>query len=190
MWPDTEATQHNTLPSYTDIDSAMVYVNVYSGSGENNWPLNLTTQIDANGDGDYDDEGEFLGEEEMNIKGDMTGTLYWLNDHCFRVYSDYQVWYDVTDLITSNQVSINVASEQTGSDYDGRIKLIALVVAYNDGDNDQVHYWVLNGQDCSKVVQSTSNFNTDSFNGVVEDATLNTVALSVRMELTLLMVTV
>ena len=57
VWPATEFTQHNTLPSYTNIDSAMVYVNVYSGSGSQNWPLNLTTKIDATGDNDYDDPG-------------------------------------------------------------------------------------------------------------------------------------
>ncbi|MGI6483737.1 MAG: DUF3344 domain-containing protein [Methanobacterium sp.] len=178
VWPATEFTQHNTLPSYTNIDSAMVYVNVYSGSGSQNWPLNLTTKIDANGDNDYDDPGEFLGEEEMNIPSSMDGTVYWLNDHCNKVYSDYQVWYDVTDLITSNNVSINVASKQTGTNYDGRIKMVALVVAYNDGDDDKIHYWVLNGQDWLNSGSSTSTFNTNTFNGEVEAATLTTVALS------------
>ena len=174
-----EVTQANTLPAYTSIDSARVYVNVYSGSGTNNWPLRTTTKFDGNGDGDYDDPGELLGVEDMNIPGSTDGTVYWLNDHCNRVYSDYQVWYDVKNLITSNNPSIYVKTESIGGDgYDGRIKLLALVAAYNDGDDDVVHYRVLNGQDWINTGSSTSTFNTASFNGQISSATLNTVALT------------
>jgi PKD repeat protein len=176
-----EVTQANTLPNYTSIDSAYVYVNVYSGSGSNNWPVRTTVKLDGNGDGDYDDPGELLGIEDMNIPGTTDGTVYWLNDHCNRVYSDYQVWYNVTDLITNNNPTIYVKTENMGGDgYDGRIKLLALTVAYNDNDTDQVHYWVLNGQDWINTATSpsTSTFNTSGFNGQVESAKLNTVALS------------
>ncbi|MCE5213695.1 MAG: DUF3344 domain-containing protein [Methanobacterium sp.] len=186
-WPSStlgatnEVTQANTLPAYTSIDSAWVYVNVYSGSGSANWPVRTTVKIDGNGDGDYDDPGELLGVEDMNIPGSTDGTVYWLNDHCNRVYSDYQVWYDVTSLITCNNPTLYVKTENMGgTDYDGRIKLLALTVAYNDGDTDQVHYWVLNGQDWINTATSpsTSTFNTSGFNGQVSSATLNTVALS------------
>jgi len=173
-----EVTQNNTLPAYTSIDSARVYVNVYSGSGTNNWPVRTTIKFDGNGDGDYDDPGELLGVEDMNIQSGTDGTVYWINDHCTKVYSDYQVWYDVKNLITSNNPSVYVKTESLGGDYDGRIKLIALVAAYNDGDNDQVHYWVLNGQDWINSGSATSTFNTSSFNGQATNATLNTVALT------------
>jgi PKD repeat protein/methionine-rich copper-binding protein CopC len=174
-----EVTQANTLPTYTSIDSARVYVNVYSGSGSNNWPVRTTIKFDGNGDGDYDDPGELLGVEDMNIPGSTDGTVYWLNDHCNRVYSDYQIWYDVKNLITSNHPSIYVKTESIGGDgYDGRIKLLALVAAYNDGDGDVVHYRVLNGQDWINTGSSTSTFNTSSFNGQITNATLNTVALT------------
>jgi len=127
-WPSStqgatnEVTQANTLPTYTSIDSAMVYVNVYSGSGSNNWPVRTTIKLDGNGDGDYDDAGELLGVEDMNIPGSPDGTVYWLNDHCNRVYSDYQVWYDVKNLITSTNTTLYVKTETMGGDgYDGRI---------------------------------------------------------------------
>ena len=176
-----EVTQNNNIPTYTNIQSAKVYVNVYSGSGVNNWPVRTTVKFDGNGDGDYDDLGELLGVEDMNIQSSTDGTVYWLNDHCNKVYSDYQVWYDVTSLITSNNPSLYVKTESMGGDgYDGRIKLLALVAAYNDGDSDQVHYWVLNGQDWinADTSPSTSTFNTIGFTGQVSTATLNTVALS------------
>jgi subtilase family serine protease len=177
-----EVTQPNTIPTYTSIDSAMVYVNVYSGSGSANWPVRTTVKLDGNGDGDYDDPGELLGVEDMTSESYTTdGTVIWINDHCMRVYSDYQAWYNVTNLITNNNPTLYVKTENTGGDgYDGRIKLLALTVAYNDSDNDQVHYWVLNGQDWinSETSPSTSTFNTSSFNGEVEAASLKTVALS------------
>ncbi|MCC7551863.1 MAG: DUF3344 domain-containing protein, partial [Methanobacterium sp.] len=174
-----EITQNNTLPTYTDIEWAKVYVNVYSGSGQNNWPVRTTVKIDANGDGDYDDAGEILGVEEMNIQSDMTGTVYWLNDHCNKVYSDYMVWYDVTSLITCNNPSIYVKTEDMGGDgYDGRVKLIGLLVAYNDGDSDKVDYWVNAGQDWINSGTSQTTFATSTVTGNITNATLDTVALS------------
>ena len=176
-----EVAQANTLPSYTSIDSARVYVNVYSGSGTNNWPVRTTVKIDGNGDGDYDDPGELLGTEDMDIPSSTDGTVYWKDGvtHWNKVYSDYQVWYDVTGLITSNNPTVYVKTERMGgAGYDGRIKMIALVAAYNDGDNDQVHYWVLNGQDWINAETSTSTFNTATFNGQASSATLNIVASS------------
>ncbi len=168
--------QPNTLPNYTSIDSAYVYVNIYSGSGSNNYPVNATIKLDGNGDGDYDDPGEVLGNEHLSTSSySPDGTVYWVNDHAMRVYSDYQVWYDVTDLITSQNPTLYV---NTVSNKDGRIKMLALVVAYNDGDNDQVNYWVLNGQDWINTGSSSSTFNTSTLNCSVASATLNTVALS------------
>jgi len=35
----------------------------------------------------------------------------------------------------------------SGTTIDGRIKLITLVIAYNDGDTDTIRYWVNQGQD-------------------------------------------
>ena len=173
-----EVTQPNTLPAHTSIDSAMVYVNVYSGSGSSNWPVRTTVKLDGNGDGDYDDAGETLGVEDMNIPSSPDGTVYWLNDHCTKVYSDYQVWYNVTGLITCNNPTLYVKTENMGgTSYDGRIKLLALVAAYNDGDNDKVDYWVLNGQDWT-TDSSSATFNTTRVQTGFTNATLNTVALS------------
>jgi hypothetical protein len=58
------------------------------------------------------------------------------------------MWYDVTSLIQGNIVKVNV--ETTGS-FDGRIKVISLVVAYDDpASTVETMYWVNEGHDsCS-----------------------------------------
>jgi hypothetical protein len=49
---------------------------------------------------------------------------------------------------------------------DGRIKYLALVVAYNDGDNDRIQYWIndghqwFNSQNTRQTTFDTSNITT------------------------------
>jgi PKD repeat protein/methionine-rich copper-binding protein CopC len=172
-----EFTQTYNLPNNTGLDWARVYVNIYSGSGSANWPANVTVKLDGNGDGTYETTlgNELLTSENYSIDG----TIYWINDHCFRVYSDYQAWYDVTGLITSNNPSIYVKTEQIGTQtFDGRLKMIALVAAYNDGDDDKVHYWVNDGQDWINTGSSQTTFKTSTFTRAVSNAALYNVALS------------
>jgi PKD repeat protein/methionine-rich copper-binding protein CopC len=173
-----EFNQTYNLPNNTGIDWARVYVNIYSGSGSNNWPANTTVMLDGDGDGTYETT---LGNELMTSAQYSTdGTIYWINDHCFRVYSDYQAWYDVTGLITCTNPSIYVKTEQVGTEtFDGRLKMIALVAAYNDGDDDEVYYWVNDGQDwIASGKSSSTTFNTSTMDADTATATLNTVTLS------------
>ena len=65
-----------------------------------------------------------------------------------KVMSDYEAVYDVTSLITTATPSVTVTNTPlAGYTFDGRIKGITLVVAYNDGDSDQVKYIVNHGND-------------------------------------------
>ena len=172
-----EFNQTYNLPDNTGLDWARVYVNVYSGSGSANWPANVTVKLDGNGDSIYE---TILGNELMTSdQYSIDGTIYWINDHCFRVYSDYQAWYDVTGLITCTNPSIYVKTEQVGTaTFDGRLKMIALVAAYNDGDDDRVHYWVNDGQDWINTGSSQTTFKTSNVTLGVLNATLNAVGLS------------
>ena len=172
-----EFNQTYNLPTHTDIQWARVYVNIYSGSGSANWPVNTTVMLDGNGDGVYETT---LGTELLTSDNYSTdGTVYWINDHCTRVYSDYQLWYDVTGLINCNNPSVYVKTQQVGTDtFDGRLKMIALVAAYNDGDNDKVDYWVNDGQDWIASGTSQTTFKTSTVLANATKATLNTVALS------------
>lgn len=87
------------------------------------------------------------------------------------------MWYDVTDLITGDTVNVNV--DTTGSS-DGRIKMITLIAAYDDGDNDQIMYWVNQGhnvcsyytEDNGEVAIGSTTFSTSDITGTVESANL------------------
>ena len=73
-----------------------------------------------------------------------------MNNHCNRIASDYLMWYDVTNFITGKNPVAEVKVDQPEGyqgTFDGRIKLVTLVVAYDDGDGDEVHYWVNQGHD-------------------------------------------
>ncbi len=145
----TSASQSFTLPKYKDIAWARLYVSVYCGHKQNNYEGTATVNLDVNGDGKDD---ILLATESMNVpysypgeKGTGPVDL----GHGNRVTSDYLFWYDVKDQITGERVGVNVktAKASPSSSFDGRIKFIALVVAYNDGDRDKIYYWVNQGHD-------------------------------------------
>jgi PKD repeat protein len=178
-WGDmggSTSTLSSAIPSYTDIQWARVYVNDYSGSGTNNYPVLLTTELDANGDGTFETT---LGTETCDIQSGTNGYAYPLNDHVTKVYSDYEAWYDVTSLITSANPKIRVtASNVPGTTlYDGRIKGITLVVAYNNGSTSQVKYWVNHGNDWFTDSSSTG-FDTSALASGWTSAEIRDIAFS------------
>lgn len=135
----TEVTHAFTVPAEAigNVEWAGLYVNTYSGTAAGAYGLTSTVEFNGN----------TLGVETMDIKSTITGASFPLNDHVTKVYSDYEAQYDVTSLITSTSPTVHVKGEPiSGLTFDGRIKGITLVVAYNDGDSDTVHYWVNHGQ--------------------------------------------
>lgn len=145
----TSAEKYFVVPKHTTIDWARVYVGVYAGHKQNNYPGIAHVSLDREGDGDFETP---LGDEELNVPYKYPGTggsgPVRVNDHCNRVTSDYLMWYDVGDKLSGKPVAVKVKTEKTGSSsFDGRIKFIALVVAYNDDDQDLVYYWVNQGHD-------------------------------------------
>ncbi|MDD4315378.1 DUF3344 domain-containing protein [Methanoculleus sp.] len=164
-----------TLPAYTDVQWARLYTVVYA-AGTDNRTGTATVRFDGNGDGTYDT----LGTEALATAGDNTANVYPVNDHVNRQYSDYLLWYDVTDLVGSQSPKAEVVSTPVASNFDGRIKEVVLVVAYNDGDSDVVHYWVNDGHDyqASGASGVTSTFATSGLTAGWTDATLQNVMLS------------
>ena len=136
-----------TLPcSSGNVAWARLYVDTYIGNMQANYPLNTTVEFD--GGSGY----ETLGTEIVNTtytfpRGSGEDGTIWINDHCNRVTSDCLMWYDVTADINSSSVSARVQTHKPDGTqpFDGRVKMITLVVAYNDGDFDQIHYWVNQG---------------------------------------------
>jgi len=145
-----EWTKDYTLPAYTDVDWAHLYVAVYCGHMQSNRQgrANITfneVQLGGAPDG--------LSSEVFNVSYSYPGTggtgPAWVNDHCVRVTSDYTMWYNVTGLVeVDSDVCVKTwKKEDYIGVFDGRIKAVTLVVAYNDGDSDTVYYWFNQGHD-------------------------------------------
>ncbi|MFA7302996.1 MAG: DUF3344 domain-containing protein [Methanoregula sp.] len=144
----TSAQKSFSLPDYTSIDWARVYVVVYCGHKQNNYDGTADVLFDGDGDGSFE---ATLGHEILNVPYSYpvnggTGPVT-VNDHCNRVTSDYLMWYDVKSQINGRTVSVKANSNKVSPSFDGRIKCIVLVIAYNDRDGDQVYYWINQGHD-------------------------------------------
>ncbi|WP_342770693.1 MULTISPECIES: DUF3344 domain-containing protein [unclassified Methanoculleus] len=153
LWSDSYTDFANSaektfaLPAYTEIKWARLYVSVYCAHMQNNYEHRATVKFDG-GSGI-----ETLGVEELRqpyVFAIHGGSPVWVNDHCNRITSDYLMWYDVTGRITARNPVAEVKVDQPEGykgTFDGRIKLVTLVVAYDDGDGDEVYYWVNQGHD-------------------------------------------
>ena len=156
------------------IKSADVYVNVYGGSAKNTYGANANVSIStANGNESY---SESLWSED----GSSDGTVYTVNNHTTKCYSDYMIHYDVTNLLnglngTNLKIKVDTFKMENKS-FDGRIKLIGLVLAYDDGDNDIINYWVNDNQIWTNS-NTTLIFDTSALANVL-DMSLTNIALS------------
>ena len=168
-----------TIPEdVSQIQSVDVIVSSYSGSGASTYALysNITLNT-VNG-------LEILGYEDLYCDVDMVNdpTVYRINNHTTKQFSDYQSTFDITDkvknLSSGDTIKISVKNTpKEGYNFDGRIKLIALVFAYDDGDNDKLTYWLNVGQ--SWTQSSRSNLiNSKDFKGEYDDVTFENIALS------------
>ena len=189
-----------TLPAAAVAESgrvkwARLYVSSYCGHMQNAYNITYTTKADWNNDGTWDNTwtepnanlkkpfiwmqgGDYGGGGNDNsaFPGHGTGEPYlMLNDHTTRVTSDYLSWYDVTNLIQTGDSTIKVNVDATGS-YDGRIKVVELVVAYDDpSSTTQTTYWVNEGHDSLSyytelyedfVATGSTTFNTSGLSGI------------------------
>ncbi|AKB51187.1 Chitin binding protein [Methanosarcina barkeri str. Wiesmoor] len=133
-----------TLPANAKVEWAMLLTTVYCGHMQNNYQG--LAKVSFN--------GQTLGTETLNVpynyitNGGNDGKAYvQVNDHVDRVTSDYMMYYDVTSLVKSGKNKATVHTEPTDKKFDGRIKLITLIVAYNDGSGKKIWYQVNRGHD-------------------------------------------
>ncbi|WP_394698737.1 DUF3344 domain-containing protein [uncultured Methanoregula sp.] len=172
-----EFTQSYVIPSFTGIQWARLETVVYA-AGTDSRHGRTTVKLDADGDGIYETP---LGTEDQQTAASGDGEVYAVNDHMDRCYSDYRIWYNVTDLVTARNPAAYVRTENLDSStFDGRVKEMTLIVAYHDGDSDQVKYWVNTGHDYQKSGASgeTTRFDTTSVSSGFTAATLKNVAIS------------
>ncbi|MDD1690549.1 MAG: DUF3344 domain-containing protein [Methanoregula sp.] len=152
-------------PAATDIQWARLYVGVYCGHMQNNYAGRAEISLDTDNDGKGD---QVLGREEMNVEytypgNGGTGPVYVGNGN--RVTSDYVFSYDVKSHLTGKPIGVGVKTEKAtpSSSFDDRIKFMALVVAYNDGDGDKVYYWVNEGHDPMSALNDNGYTGETSF---------------------------
>ncbi|MDD3873279.1 MAG: DUF3344 domain-containing protein [Methanosarcina sp.] len=130
-----------TIPANADVEWAMLLTTVYCGHMQNNYQG--TANVNFN--------GQTLGTETLNVpfKYLINGGDGYVkvNDHTNRVTSDYMMYYDVTNLVKSGENKAVVKTDPLDSSFDGRVKMITLVVAYNDGSGKNIWYQVNRGHD-------------------------------------------
>ena len=174
-------TLNYTVPEgVTNIKSAFVIVNIYSGSGKSTYALYSNVTLNTTKGNDV------LGYETLKYidDADLTNdhTVYGINDHATKQYSDYEMVYNiidnVRDLKSGDTITVSVEnSAYPNKTFDGRIKLIGLFFAYDDGDDDNFTYWFNAGQLWTKTTANFT-FNTRDYKGKSDDVSLRTVALS------------
>lgn len=147
-WGQRDIAKKFSLPVFTQVRWARLYVAVYCGHMQNNYNGTAKISFDGDGDGTYE---TVLGTENLDVPFTYVydgGPGYvMVNSHVNRVTSDYLMWYDVGSKITSRNPGARVETAQLNPSFDGRIKAVTLVVAYDDGDSDQVWYAVNQGHD-------------------------------------------
>ena len=169
-----------TVPeNQTNLKSAIVVVNVYSGSGSESYGLYSNVTLNTN------NGLEVLGYETLTFDTNLANdpNVYYVNDHTTKQYSDYQMVYDITDKVKnlSPGDTITVGLENTkipDKQFDGSIKLIGLFYAYDDGDDDKFTYWLHLGQLWRSSSTGNFNFATQNYDGRKDGISLRTIALS------------
>ena len=175
----TNAVLDYTIPDdVEEIKSALVIVNSYSGSGNaDSYALHSDVTLTA-------DSTVALGSEDLTFSGNQVNdpVVYVINDHTTKQYSDYQYIYNITNNISTlnagSSLRIDVNNSRYGSyNFDGRIKMVALFLAYDDGDNDNITYWLDVGQSWTNS-EKYESIATSSYGGKDDNLTLETIALS------------
>ena len=168
-----------TVPdNISEIKSVNVVVSSYSGSGAPTYGLTTNISLKANNETSLLEYANLTYSE--NTANDPV--IYPITNNTSKQYSDYQSLFDITDkvkgLSSGDTITISVNNTALeGYQFDGRIKLIALIFAYDDNDNDKITYWLNVGQAWTKGTLTTI-FNTKDFNDDYDDVTLESIALS------------
>ena len=162
----------------SEIKSVNVVVNDYSGSGSPTYGLYSNVTLTVN------NTTSVLGYESL-VYGESTvkdPNVYYINNHTTRQYDSYQMIYNVTDnvknLASGDEIKISVVNtNMSGYSFDGRIKLIALIFAYDDGDSDVINYWLNVGQSWTQSTR-TNVIPTKGFDKEYKFVTFENIALS------------
>ena len=178
-WSTTGSLEYTIPDGVQEITSAKVIVNIYSGSGNSEtYALHSNTTLNTAGN------SKVLGYENLTYVGNQAGdpNVYVINNHTTKQYSDYQMVYDVLgdlkDLGPNSKIKIDVTSTPfEGKAFDGRIKMIGLFIAYNDGDSDSITYWLNVGMSWTQGTVSNLIY-TKNFTGDIGEVNFEAIMLS------------
>ena len=178
-WNTTGSLEYTIPDGVQEITSAKVIVNIYSGSGNSEtYALHSNTTLNTAGN------SKVLGYENLTYVGNQAGdpNVYVINNHTTKQYSDYQMVYDVLgdlkDLGPNSKIKIDVTSTPfEGKAFDGRIKMIGLFIAYNDGDSDSITYWLNVGMSWTQGTVSNLIY-TKNYTGDIGEVNFEAIMLS------------
>lgn len=178
-WPDNIDTDSvwanftlNCNPSTDEIKIARLYVTVYMGNMTA--PYEGIENIDLYRNGA--DPESLAYDQYLDLTYDGTGptfvdvydyTSYYINN-ISRVTSDYQNVFDITDLVSSQNLDVYIESTNISGKYDGRIKEVKLVYGWNVTSNSpgNTRYWINEGHDPITKNMVTYTGNKTLFNGI------------------------
>jgi hypothetical protein len=147
------------------LEFARLYVVTYLGNMNADYFGNLTVNVEGTDVADhYPLDLSYIRAEGANFS-DVSEEPYFVS--LSRVTSDYVAVFDITDLATGNESALDVEVEtwNVSGKFDGRFKEIKVVYGWNDGDEDEIHYWVNEGHDPITKYTGTYTDNKTWFNG-------------------------
>ncbi|MBQ6443242.1 MAG: DUF3344 domain-containing protein [Methanosphaera sp.] len=148
---DVSFTFVDPAESYSSIATARLYAVLYDNRDSASYFINIS--VDGDNDGEY--ESVIEDNHYITLSTTADSTVYKLNDNITKVYTDYCLFYDITDSINSDTINVELNSSR------GAIKCIGLIVAYNQEDsNKEVNYWINFGSAWSNSNSIISNFAT------------------------------
>ncbi len=166
-----------TIPSDAKtIKSADVYVNVYGVRADDSMGVIANTTIETG-------NNQVTYNESLCYKATDKTVVYDVTDHATKSNLDYMIHYDITSQLaglngTVLKIKVNTTSmpgKETATNL-GYIKLIGLVLAYDDGDSDVINYWINDNQIWTNS-NTTLTYDTTSLTNVLE-MSLTNVALA------------
>ena len=171
-WNRTGELSYDIPADAKTIKSADVYVNVYGGTVDDKYALNTNTTI-------ITDNGQVTYNQTLHYKGVDRTQVYTVNENTTKSNLDYMIHYNITNMLaglngTNLLIKVNTTYMEGSPTANsiGNIKLIGLVLTYDDGDEDIIKYWINDNQVWTNS-NTTLTFDTTSMADVLEMSLTN-----------------
>lgn len=171
-WKNTGELSYDIPADAKTIKSADVYVNVFSVNRDdrNGVETNVTVITD-------NDQVSYY--ESLSYNAIEKNQTYVINENVTKSNLDYMLHYKITDQLaglngTNLLIKVNTTAMEGKATANnlGYIKLIGLVLTYDDGDDDIIKYWINDNQIWTSS-NTTLTFDTTSLTDVLEMSLTN-----------------